>query len=90
MSEWRLKTHSSAEETAKNLRVEETLNPLPYFLRFGVPGGNRTHDLLCRRQSLYPTELRKHIKISTKFLPKPEANPNLVFLGFYADFLFLY
>lgn len=27
----KLKTHSSAEETAKNLRVEETLNPLPCF-----------------------------------------------------------
>ena len=29
----KLKTHSSAEETAKNLRVEDLLFPLPYFLR---------------------------------------------------------
>lgn len=33
MSEWRLKTHSSAEETAKKFKGREKLNSLPYFLR---------------------------------------------------------
>ena len=26
----------------------------------GAPGGIRTHDLLLRRQTLYPAELRVH------------------------------
>ena len=26
----------------------------------GAPGETRTHDLLLRRQTLYPTELRVH------------------------------
>ena len=34
------------------------------FLRFhGVPGGSRTHGLSLRRRTLYPTELRKHIRL---------------------------
>ena len=28
----------------------------------GVPGGSRTHDLPLRRRTLYPTELRKHLR----------------------------
>ena len=27
----------------------------------GTPGGIRTHDLLLRRQTLYPAELRAHL-----------------------------
>jgi hypothetical protein len=39
--------------------------PLDYlaerpFLEDGTPGEIRTHDLLLRRQSLYPSELRGH------------------------------
>ncbi len=29
-------------------------------MRYGVPGGDRTHDLQLRRLLLYPTELRAH------------------------------
>jgi hypothetical protein len=29
----------------------------------GVPGGIRTHDLLLRRQPLYPPELQGHVML---------------------------
>ncbi len=31
------------------------------FCLIGTPGGIRTHGLLLRRQTLYPTELRVHL-----------------------------
>ena len=31
-------------------------------LNFGEPGGIRTHDLLIRSQTLYPAELRAHMR----------------------------
>ncbi len=32
---------------------------------YGAPGGSRTHDLRLRRPTLYPTELRAHIKFGS-------------------------
>jgi hypothetical protein len=31
----------------------------------GVPGGIRTSDLLYRKQTLYPAELRVHASVAT-------------------------
>lgn len=43
-----------------NLQVRISAgNPCPDWV-FGTPGGIRIPDLLLRRQSLYPTELRAH------------------------------
>lgn len=42
----------------------------------GMPGGSRTHDLLLRRQTLYPTELRaQHLQDYIKYcLNRKKAN----------------
>jgi hypothetical protein len=37
--------------------------PLKFIGESGAPGGNRTPDHLLRRQMLYPTELRAHVRV---------------------------
>ena len=49
-------------ETQKRTGTE-----LPVPVRFGVPGGIRTHDLPLRRRTLYPAELRKHLADAVLF-----------------------
>ena len=44
------------EKTPKNLDFTRL-----FGFVFGIPDRNRTDGLLLRRQSLYPTELRRHI-----------------------------
>ena len=48
--------------------------PLPKQRGFaGTPDATRTHDLLLRRQTLYPTELQAHLYSGAP----PEAAPQL-------------
>ena len=42
-------------------RPHKLINACRAFLYLSVPGRNRTCDLLLRRQSLYPTELRGQV-----------------------------
>ena len=41
------------------------------FRGLGVPGATRTRDLLLRRQTLYPTELQRHIQFLCALLEHP-------------------
>lgn len=53
-----LSSHGSSV-TAVGLHVAKLRKGSDFFLRGGVPGGIRTHDLQLRRLSLYPAELRR-------------------------------
>ena len=51
------KKNGDASELAKAVLIFFTEI---FYKKNGTPGGIRTHDLLLRRQTLYPAELRVH------------------------------
>ena len=46
------------------------LNYTRIYFKFGAPGRSRTHNLLIRSQTLYPIELRAHMKLIDLVRPR--------------------
>lgn len=53
---------------------------MQYLVKIGVSGAIRTHDILLRREALYPAELRRHfdLKIISQQLSKKRSEINPV------------
>ena len=55
--------------TGKNQGMSGSITGSAFELENGTPGAIRTRDLLLRRQTLYPTELRVPIRDKYNIIP---------------------
>ena len=60
--------------TGANHGVAGSARKCVFEVKNGAPGANRTRDLLLRRESLYPTELREHLRLYNRTAFRADFN----------------